>query len=178
MLFRRAAYERVGGHEAVRQSVVDDFALGRRVKAEGLRWRLLDGTARVRCRMYRNARQVYEGISKSLFAVFENKILVHIFIWLWLAVVFLEPLIVLALGLAGLHLSAASFWLAALAALGALLLWAIAYRRFGVPSYLAFLYPASMLLTVVIALRSVAVTLTGRAMWKGRRLSAMQQVPD
>lgn len=177
ILFRRAAYDQVGGHEAVRQSAVDDFALVRHIKGAGLRWRLLDGTSRVRCRMYRDARQVYEGISKCLFAVFANKILVHVFIWLWLAVVFLEPLVVLALGLAGLRLPDVSFWLAALAALGSLLLWTIAYRRFGIPSHLALLYPASMLLAVVIALRSVYATLTGSAMWKGRRLPAAKKAP-
>jgi chlorobactene glucosyltransferase len=178
MLFRRAAYEQTGGHQAVRQSVVDDIALGRRVKAAGLRWQLLDGTRRVQCRMYRNAPQVFEGISKNLLAVFGNKVPAHVFVWTWLAVAFVEPLVVLALSLAGVPVPALSVRLAGLAAGGSLLLWIIAYRRFGYPLHLALLYPASMLLTLVVAVRSVAVSLTGRATWKGRQLATVDQVLD
>jgi chlorobactene glucosyltransferase len=178
MLFRRAAYEQIGGHESVRQSVVDDIALGRRVKAAGLRWRLVDGTRRVRCRMYRNAPQVFEGISKNLLAVFGNKIPVHVFVWTWLAVAFVEPLAVLGLSLAGAPVPALSVRLAGLAAGGSLLLWLIAFHRFGYPLFLAFLYPASMLLAMVVAVRSVAVSLTGRATWKGRQLATVDQALD
>jgi len=176
MLFRREAYKQTGGHRAVRQSVVDDIALGRQVKAAGLRWRLLDGTRRVQCRMYRNAPQVFEGISKNLLAVFNNRVAAHVFVWTWLAVAFVEPLVVLALRLAGAPVPALSVRLAGLAAGGSLLLWIIAYRRFGYPLYLTLLYPASMLLALAVAVRSVAVSLTGRATWKGRQLATTDQV--
>ena len=161
MLFRRTAYAQVGGHSAVRQSVVDDLSLARRIKAAGLRWRLLDGTPRVRCRMYRDAGEVFQGISRTLFAVFGNKISIHLFVWLWLAVVFLEPLVVLVLGLAGFAVPALSLRLAGLAVGASLLLWAIAYHRFGIPHYLSLLYPVSILLAVVIAMYSTISTLTG-----------------
>lgn len=52
MLFKRSAFEAVGGYEAVRNQVVDDVSLGSLVIEGGFRWQLLDGTEHVTCRLY------------------------------------------------------------------------------------------------------------------------------
>jgi chlorobactene glucosyltransferase len=52
---RRTTYQRIGGHAAVANHLVEDVALARSVAAttgEGLRLTSCDGTALVRCRMY------------------------------------------------------------------------------------------------------------------------------
>lgn len=170
MLFRRSAYEQIGGHAAVRQNVVDDMALTRRVRAQGLHWRLLDGGHYVRCRMYHNFREVNEGFGKSLFAFFGYNVPLLLFVWLWLLMLFWEPLVVLALGLIGAVVSAANMALASCAVLLSLLLWSLNHWRFGYKLYLVLCYPLSILLAVIIALSSVYLTLSGRGMWKGRRL--------
>lgn len=170
MLFRRDAYEMIGGHAAVRQHAADDLALGRRIKAAGLRWRVADGGARVSCRMYRSFRQVYDGFGKNLFATFEYNVPLFLLAALWLGLAFLEPPAVLALKLAGVPLKGFSTELAALSVLASLLLWGISHRRFRVPIHLALFYPASVLLMILIALRSMVLTLNGRATWKGRTL--------
>jgi len=174
MLFRRRAYEQVGGHAAVRQQVVDDLALGWRIKAYGLRWRLLDGGRHIRCRMYQGFRGVYEGFSKNLLAAFGYNVPLFVFVWLWLGIVFWEPLIVIILGVIGVSMPVLSPVLAAAAIALSLLLWALSHRRFGFPLYLSFFYPLSMLLVNIIAGRSVWLTLRGQAMWKGRILGKSQ----
>lgn len=171
LLFRRPAYEAIGGHATVREDAVDDMALGRRIKAHGFRWRLLDGTRHVHCRMYHGFPEVWEGFSKNLFAVFGYRILPFLFVWTWTWLVFWEPLVVLALKLAGVRLPQLSAGLAAVAVVESLLVWGIAYWRFHSPRYLVFFYPLSVLLFVIIAMRSLALTLTGRATWKGRLLA-------
>jgi hypothetical protein len=65
---RREAYERAGGHAAVRVEVLDDIALLRRVKATGGRGVVTDGTELARCRMYRSWAEVRDGYAKSLWA--------------------------------------------------------------------------------------------------------------
>ncbi len=169
MLFRRAAYHRLGGHAAVRGHAADDLALARRAAGHGLRWRLLDGGARVQCRMYRNAGQVMNGLSKNLFAAFDYRLLPFAFVWLWLLLVFWGPLVALAVKLAwpGAPLSA-GLALAAVAA--SLVLWGLACLRFRFPLYLVPLYPASVLLAVLISARSLVLSLAGRATWKERTL--------
>jgi chlorobactene glucosyltransferase len=170
MMFRREAYEQVGGHAAFRDHTADDLALVRLMVAKGLVWRLVDGSQRVRCRMYQDARQVLEGFSKNLFAGFDYRIIPFVFVWLWVGLVFCEPPAILLLRAMVPRWSGPSPWLAAAAIVVSLLLWGITHWRFGFPLYLALLYPLTILLTVCIAMRSMVVTLSGRATWKGRRL--------
>ena len=170
MMFRKTAYEKIGGHAAIKRNAVDDIALGRHIKSHGLRWHLYDGRDRIRCRMYNNFRQVYEGLSKNLFAVFNYKLIITLFIWIWLSVVFFSPLIVLALWFTGVHILSLSIILAATSVAIASVLWGITYWRFGFPLYLTFLYPVSMILIFTIAMSSIILTLTGRTTWKGRTL--------
>jgi len=170
MFFRRSAFEQIGGYAAIRQHAADDVALAQRVKAMGLRWRLVDGTARVRCRMYRSLGEVYEGFSKNLFAVFGYRVIPFAFVWLWVLVVFLEPLAVLALIMAGLPLPAPSAALAIAAVAGSLIIWVVPYYRLGFPALAALAYPASVILMVFIAGRSLMLALNGHSIWKGRRL--------
>jgi chlorobactene glucosyltransferase len=170
MLFRREAYEQVGGHAAFRDHTVDDLASVRLMVAKGLVWRLVDGSPRVQCRMYHDARQVLEGFSKNLFAGFDYRIVPFVFVWLWLGLVFCEPPAILLSRAMVPRWSGPSPWLAAAAIVVSLLLWGITLWRFGFPLYLAFLYPVTMLLMVAIAMRSMVVTMSGRATWKGRRL--------
>lgn len=54
MLFRRAAYHAIGGHEPVRDELLEDIALARRIKSAGLRGGLLLSGGMLRCRMYRS----------------------------------------------------------------------------------------------------------------------------
>ena len=75
MLFRRDAYEAIGGHAAVRDHLVEDVALGRLVAgrvADGMRLINCDGSAWVRCRMYTSFAEVWEGFTKNLRAAFAD----------------------------------------------------------------------------------------------------------
>ncbi len=171
MLFRREAYDRIGGYAAVRQDVVDDMVLGRLIKSHGLSWRLMDGGARISCRMYHNLREVYQGFSKNLFPMFQYNIASFVATWLWVAVVFLEPLVVLALRLSGALIMDPAVRLAGASVVCTLAVCSILRWRFRLPSYLVLLYPLTIAMTIAIAFSSMIQTLAGRASWKGRRLS-------
>jgi len=64
----REAYDECGGHEAVRDRVLDDIALFQRLKAVGRRAVLADGTDVAECRMYDDWPSLRDGYSKSLWA--------------------------------------------------------------------------------------------------------------
>jgi hypothetical protein len=66
----RAAYARAGGHAAVKDSVLDDIALVRAVKAAGGRGGMADGTQLATCRMYDGWAELRDGYTKSLWAGF------------------------------------------------------------------------------------------------------------
>jgi hypothetical protein len=67
---RRDAYERAGGHAAVRSEVVEDVALLRAVKQAGGRGGVADGTGLADCRMYAGWPELRDGYTKSLSAAF------------------------------------------------------------------------------------------------------------
>jgi chlorobactene glucosyltransferase len=171
MLIRRDIYREIGGYEAIRDNVADDFALVRQVKAHKRTWRLFDGTNLVYCRMYRNFSQVFHGFSKNFFSVFGNRIIPFLFIWIWLGIVFIEPPVVLLLRIVNIPVFWTSVWLAIIACLQATLLWGLTLWRFRFPFWMVVLYPVTILLSEIVALNSIYATLFGQSTWKGRSIN-------
>ena len=65
MLFRRTAYEQLGGHRAVASQVVEDVELARRVKATGLKLWYALGSDLAAVRMYSSFGALWEGWTKN-----------------------------------------------------------------------------------------------------------------
>ena len=169
LLFRRQAYQAIGGHDVAGLSIVDDLTLARRIKAAGLRWRVMPVTDLITCRMYSGSRQAFDGFSKNLFAAFDFRLLSFTFVFIWLAVMFWEPLVVLALMALGQAPHARAGELGVCIGLS-LLLWIIPYVELGVPFYLALLYPLNILANEGAAFQSRRLRLSGRLTWKDRPL--------
>lgn len=173
MLFRRSSFEALGGFEAVRSDPVDDMALARRTKKLGQRWRFVDLSSRVNCRMYRGFRGAVNGLGKSAFPSLNNNV--------WALALIIALLGWLYLGPLGTGLSAAMgmspgagalFW--ALSALGlALIGWMLVMWRFDYPWYRAFLFPVTIALMMGISLRSAYQFWRGETRWKGRVLRGL-----
>jgi chlorobactene glucosyltransferase len=94
LAFRRAAYQKIGGHEAVKDQIVEDIQLAKRAKRAGLRFRMADGSNLVRCRMYHGWAQVRDGYAKNIIAGYGGVVglllgtlfhwLIFLCPWLWL----------------------------------------------------------------------------------------------
>ena len=171
ILCRRSEYLRVGGHSAVRSSVIEDMALVRLFKKNGLKWEFINLKDRVYCRMYHNFQQVLDGLSKNLFAVFGNILPVFLLIWLWLAIVFITPALSLVLFLLDTPFDGYSPSLG-LAAVGfSLLLWLVSLWYFRMPIIQAAAYPLTIALAGLIAIRSAwFYYIHGSISWKGREV--------
>jgi len=72
LLISRGAYDKVGGHATVAQSLLEDVAMARAVRDASLRIRFRYGGDAVRTRMYRGFRQLREGWTKNLILLFPN----------------------------------------------------------------------------------------------------------
>ena len=167
MLFRREAYLEIGGHERVISSVVDDISLTQKIIEKKLRWRVAHVSDLISCRMYHSSREAIDGFTKNLFAAFGHRLLPFLFVFLWLFVMFWEPLVVAGLMLVGRADGAQPAAVAVTIALS-MLVWLIPYLEMGVPFYLAFLYPFTILANMGVAFRSLFHSLAGRTTWKGR----------
>jgi len=171
MLFRKEAYVVIGGHKKVRRSVLDDVSLAQQVVRNGLSWTLMDANARTSVRMYRSFKEVWDGLSKNLFAIFGYNLPFFCFVWAWLFWVAWEPPLLLVLrATRALSIPAEIVTPAALATGLCLLLWLISDLRFRIPLIQAALHPVTMLLMLFIAARSVTWHALGRGTWKGRPL--------
>jgi chlorobactene glucosyltransferase len=170
ILFKRIAYEQIGGYAAIKNQILDDFLLGRNILQHKLNWCFADAIDLVSCRMYTSLEEAVRGFSKSLFAVFNRKILLFIFVFLYLLTLYFEPIIVLMLRI--MNVSPPSVPFAPLLAsiiLSILQQW-ICYQRMKIPTLYAFLYPLSILVAAFTAFHSLWSHIFKTAQWKGRRV--------
>lgn len=171
MMFTKKAYEIIGGHEAIKGEVLDDFRLAGMVKRMNLKWRFLDGTNSLSCRMYGNFHEVFNGFGKNLFSVFGCHTAIFLFIWFWMGIVFLSPPVLTALGFSNVISYDNLAWLCAANTLLGLTLWTIALTRFKFPLHLILLYPMIIATSIGLALASFALNISGNSKWKGRTLT-------
>lgn len=171
LLFRRAAYQAIGGHFSVREHIAEDLSLVRQVKITGLRWRMTHIANLVCSHMYHGHQQAFHGFSKNYFAAFDFRLLPYLFVFGWLAIMFWHPLFILALFLSGVAPTAQPAALAVCISLS-LTLWIIPYWRLGFGVRLALLYPVALFVIEGLALNSLWWSLTGQLSWKGRKLDS------
>lgn len=163
MLFRHAAYHKIGGHAAVRNRVVEDVTLARRVKAAGLRLRMFDGNGLISCRMYQGWSAVRDGFAKNILAGHGDSVpfLLISTVLHWLA--YVAPFVWLLLsGLALLPLSLCA---------GVIVLRMLTAAASRQRLLDAFLMPLSVVLMTRIAAQALYWRLRyGGVQWKGRML--------
>jgi len=67
MFFEREAYESIGGHEAVKSSLVEDVHIARALKEKGEKVILANVTSHVNCYMYEKDDEVWNGFAKNVY---------------------------------------------------------------------------------------------------------------
>ena len=164
ILVSRAAYERIGGHAAIRHELVDDQMLAVRLKAGGTPLLLASSGGRVRVRMYMGARETVRGWRKNTSAgLGEGSLVAASLLAAVGAVSSVAPIAALVrgprwAGAAGLALQ--------IAARGA------ADEVAPTPPRHWPLFPAGALLLSLLSLVSSFDRLRGGVVWRGRRYAA------
>lgn len=72
ILIRRDAYDRIGGHGALRDFPLEDIAMAQNVKRAGLNFALLFGGDLVKCRMYGSLGELWEGWERIYYLIFSD----------------------------------------------------------------------------------------------------------
>ena len=164
----RADHDRVGGHQAVRSSVVEDLALAEHYRGAGLPVAILGGGDLVRFRMYPGGfRPLVEGFTKNLAsgaAAVRRTTTVLVVAWFSLLVqAAAAPVLALIRG-GGVGPALLLY------ALVAAQLWWMGRRlgRFG--PWVALAFPVSVVLFASVFARSVWATAAGAVSWRGRRV--------
>jgi chlorobactene glucosyltransferase len=171
MCFTKKAYHRIGGHSAVRNQIVEDRAITRLIVKAGIKWRLFDGSNILGCRMYRTSREASEGLIKNLFPFFGYNIPFFIFVWIWLVIVFWQPVVTLIMLAAGVNVATEYILPSVVNLCLSLAIWGLFYWRFKFSFYLTFCYPVSQVVISTVAMFSMVRSLKGTTAWKGRILT-------
>ncbi|MGY1847980.1 MULTISPECIES: glycosyltransferase [unclassified Blastococcus] len=163
LVVRRSAYERAGGHAAVRGEVLEDIALLRAVKRAGGRGVPIDGSCLAACRMYDGWAAVRDGYAKSLWASVGGTPVAGLAAAATLTAVYVVP------PLAALRGSPAGL-VGYLAGMAGRLAGARASGARAWPDALA--HPVSVLALDVLMIRSVRGRRRGTLRWRGRPVGA------
>lgn len=168
ILTSRSAYESVGTHEAVRDTVVDDVKLAQAYVRAGKGIFLVHGEEFIATRMYGSLREILAGWTKNLAT--GVPLLVP-------PIPFLRALLPYLMWLPALFWIAPPLaWLvtawpaAAIATLVSLMTWIAIYAMHRAPIWYAALYPVGAALVAFIMLRSA--WRGGRIEWRGRTYSS------
>jgi chlorobactene glucosyltransferase len=171
MLFRREVYQAIGGHEAVREEVVEDVALARLVVRSGHHLSVRMAESTFATRMYRSLSELVEGWSKNMVLgglltappvvrpmLAPASVLVGACLWL-------APPVALLLSLLGVGGVGLLVWSATVVSLS-IILWMMFTSRMRAPFWYGLLYPLGASMGMYIFIRSWA---RGRNVeWKGR----------
>lgn len=177
MLIRRAVYDAIGGHERVREQIVEDKAIAEQVKWNGYRLIVAAGYAVARTRMYTSLPEMWEGWTKNIYLGLSDRPSLMLlgsfgaFLLLMVALVLpLWPILGVSWYLQG------GGWLAWAVICESLLLWAIIlYARarvasaMGISPWYAFTLPLGAAVFAAMMFTSTWRVLSGKGVtWKGR----------
>lgn len=163
LLFRRSAYEKIGGHAAVRDNILEDVTLSRLIKKNGFKLYMADGHQRIACRMYNGWSAVRDGFGKNILAGHRHSLPFLLLSTIGHWSMFIWPWLWLLLG--------GRWWAVGLIALGTinrLLVGLFVGRGWARATVEALLTPVSVLLMTRIALQGVRWHFGAGPQWKGR----------
>ncbi len=169
MLFQRDKYEQLGGHVAIHEKVVEDFALAKLVKESGHHLYYVDNKKIVTCRMYPDGfKSFYEGFRKSIWTGMEMVPLYKILISTsWIIFGLFAPFFLIKSLLDGEKTLQIAFYG------GIYLLFAFSLYYDWHPNrkdhlFVYLLYPIGLLITTIILITSVYDGILGKpVIWKG-----------
>jgi chlorobactene glucosyltransferase len=176
ILIRRDVYQAVGGHETIKDKIVEDFALAKLIKGKGYRLWVARGRHLIRTRMYRNLKEIWEGWTKNIFLGVDKNWrrliigIIMLFLRGFLPFILIIQSLLAISSSAGSHIQVIIFleglWLVFL---NTYLSWE-GTKAYAIPDYYAILFPISMAAFIGIAISSTYKIVSGKGVvWKGRR---------
>ncbi len=160
MLFSAAQYKQFHWHQLVKNKVVEDIEIMKKLKQEGLNGEALLANGFIFCRMYKNYDECLSGFSKNILAGFNNSIIALI---IYIIFIVFGPLFILAFG------NFQLFYFALTLIIFSRIM--ISYLS-GQNVFVNVLYhPIQMLNLLILAFLSINQSLGNKISWKGRTIN-------
>lgn len=168
LMFRRSAYEKIGGHEAGKSDVLEDVLIAKRAKGAGLKLFVADAKQLFSIRMYFGLKEIWFGWEKNMFLAMKKSVLKATYnVAVVLGFVF-TPYIILAINI---FEQIGWLWIG-MAVVGVVLVSAAAYKtcdEMELNRNNAVLFPMGALVMAAIMANSMFHTLVRKkTKWRGR----------
>ena len=168
LMFRRSAYEKIGGHEAGKSDVLEDVLIAKRAKRAGLKLFVADAKHLFSIRMYFGLKEIWFGWEKNMFLAMKKSVLKATYnVAVVLGFVF-TPYIILAINI---FEQIGWLWIG-MAVVGVVLVSAAAYKtcdEMELHRNNAVLFPMGALVMAAIMANSMFHTLVRKkTKWRGR----------
>lgn len=176
ILCRRSSYLAAGGHQSVRDEIVEDHAIARVFKEKGYKICVADGKTLYSVRMYTNLETLWQGWTKNLYSLIDSQVFNLSLVLLLINAVMLFPYY-LIFSIGAKWFSGDFAYLTELITLVTtqfviLLFWfaRTTDHHAGVSVRHFFLLPLGAIAVTVLYLHAAYLVLTGgQVSWKGRR---------
>lgn len=170
LLFKRNCYDLIGGHQSLKNRIVEDVWISRRVKEFGQKLIFADGTDLMRCRMYNNFSEVWNGFSKNFFAGLAFSVTGLVTVNISYFMLFILPLFTLIYSIL---ISDRSVFILSVSAFIIPVIIRITHSvKFNQPLIYSFLNFLSCIFLIAVSINSFRILKFGKgANWKGRDYS-------
>jgi len=168
LLFKKEAYQKIGGHLSVANEVLEDIMIAKKAKLNGLSILVADGKNLFSIRMYHSMKEIWMGWRKNIFLAMKSSIFRASYYMVMVLCFLLTPYIVV---MCNLWVGAGSVWVG-ISLLGLALSLATGLglcHELGLERKNVFLFPLGAIVMVVIMFSSMVQTLLlRRTEWRGR----------
>ncbi len=160
ILIDRKTYVTIGGHSSVRNQVVEDMELAKKVKKNGLRMLTALGGDSIFCKMYNSLNDSVNGFSKNFYKGFNISALTFLFMLFFVMILFFSPVILIMLNINFLLI-------VTIILIGRVLISLMSKQKVIINIILHFL---QMLVLIIVGIKSVYAASSGDIEWKGRKI--------
>ena len=178
LLFRKGAYFSIGGHESIKDKILDDFELGRLITKKGYNLNVLDGTERISTFSYSSEKEALEGLSKSIFPFFNNKLIPFLILLILFLSMGLMPIFIMMGEFFGSKLTKSKEMIAYFIWGMLTLSWTISSYRSKQGLRYGILYPFITTLTAIVGIFSIITFLTKSVNWKNRNIIQEETIEE
>ncbi len=168
LMFKRSAYEAIGGHEGGKADVLEDVLIAKRLKKAGFNFFVADAKRLFSIRMYYGFREIWTGWRKNMFLAMKRSVFRAFYYVFMVEAFLLTPYLVLGWNvLAG----TGGFWIG-LSLFGVSMVSAATIKtcdELGLKRINACLFPIGAVVMAAIMMNSmIQVLVFSRTEWRGR----------
>jgi len=177
ILIRRNVYESIGGHQIIKNIIIEDYALAGLVKHHGYKLRGYNAPQLLKVKMYNNFSELWEGWTKNIYSGIGSlkRTIIFIFMLIGLIIPYISSIISL------MQLTNNHFSLLLLNLLPTFLMLTagfVIYKSYGTTPILTLLLPVTIFLIITLIINSTIKSLLSNISWKGKKYQKVGNVKE